>query len=207
MDKKRKKVAKVAPLHPCDERGNNNTQHSPLLSPKKETKNVSWIPSDPASPKEEFTELITQNLKAEGFDEISSRIIGVLFIEPEEMSLEEIAIETGYSLSAVSTAMKNLSQFHIVRRFQKPGSKKAFFFLDKNLISIGAQALRIKYDNVILPSKRILPDIIEKYEQDSSEKARNELEIILRYYRQIVKLESVVGGFLDEIEKIVLDEE
>ena len=207
MDKKKKKVAKIAPLHPGDERGKNNAQRCPLLSPRKDTKNVSWIPQDPASPKEEFTELIAQNLKSEGFDEISSRIVGVLFIEPEEMSLEEISIETGYSLSAVSTAMKNLSQFHIVRRFQKPGSKKAFFFLDKNLVSIGAQALRMKYDNVILPSKKILPEIIEKYEQESSDKSQSELEIISRYYRQILKLESIVERFLDEMENIALDEE
>ncbi|MDW7733203.1 MAG: hypothetical protein SCH66_12350 [Methanolobus sp.] len=206
MDNKRKKVAKIVPLHPGDERGKNKTQRCPLLSPKKDTKNVSWIPHDPASPKEEFTELITRNLRSEGFDEISSRIVGVLFIEPEEMSLEEISIETGYSLSAVSTAMKNLSQFHIVRRFQKPGSKKAFFFLDKNLVSIGAQALRIKYDNVILPSKKILPDIIEKYEQESSDRSRSELEIITRYYRQMLKLESIVENFLDEMENIVRDE-
>jgi DNA-binding transcriptional regulator GbsR (MarR family) len=131
----------------------------------------------------------------------------VLFIEPEEMSLEEISIETGYSLSAVSTAMKNLSQFHIVRRFKKPGSKKAFFFLDKNLAAIGAQALRMKYDSVILPSKKMLPDIIEKYERDVSDKNTGELEIVTRYYRQIMKLESIVEKFLDEMENIDTDEE
>ncbi|TGC08439.1 GbsR/MarR family transcriptional regulator [Methanolobus halotolerans] len=206
MDKKRKKVAR-APLNPGDKRGENNTRRCPLLSPRKETKNVAWIPHDPASPKEEFTELITQNLRSEGFDEISSRIVGVLFIETEEMSLEEISIETGYSLSAVSTAMKSLSQFHIVRRFQKPGSKKAFFFLDKNLVSISAQALRMKYDSVILPSKKMLPDIIEKYEQERLERSRRELEIITHYYRQILKLESIVGDFLDEMENIVHQEE
>jgi len=207
MDKKRKEIANIAPLHPGDERGNNQRHRCPLLSPRKDAKNVSWISSDPVSPKEEFIELITQNLKSEGFDEISSRIIGVLFIEPEEMSFEEICIETGYSLSAVSTAMKNLSQFHIVRRFQKPGSKKAFFFLDKNLTAIGTQALRMKYDNVILPSKKILPDIIGKYELEKSGKARSELEIVTRYYRHMLKLESIVENFLDEMENIALDDE
>jgi DNA-binding transcriptional regulator GbsR (MarR family) len=131
----------------------------------------------------------------------------VLFIEPEEMSLEEISIETGYSLSAVSTAMKNLSQFHIVKRFKKPGSKKAFFFIDKNLAAIGAQALRMKYDNVILPSKKMLPGIIEKYEHVGSDKTASELEIITRYYRQILKLESIVRNFLDEMENIDIEEE
>jgi DNA-binding transcriptional regulator GbsR (MarR family) len=209
MDEKEKKTAKITPLRPCDERGNNARERCSLLYPntKRENRDVSWIPSDQDSPKQEFTELIAQNLKSEGFDEISSRIVGVLFIEPEEMSLEEISIETGYSLSAVSTAMKNLSQFHIVRRFKKPGSKKAFFFLDKNLASIGAQALRMKYNSVILPSKKILPDIIKKYESEGLDKTTGELEIITRYYRQIMKLESIVEKFLDEMENIDTDED
>jgi DNA-binding transcriptional regulator GbsR (MarR family) len=209
MDDNEKKTAKITPLRPGDERGSNTRERCSLLYPntKRETRDISWIPSDQESPKQEFTELITQNLKSEGFDEISSRIIGVLFIEPEEMSLEEISIETGYSLSAVSTAMKNLSQFHIVKRFKKPGSKKAFFFIDKNLAAIGAQALRIKYDNVILPSKKMLPGIIEKYEHVGSDKNASELEIITRYYRQILKLESIVRNFLDEMENIDIEEE
>jgi DNA-binding transcriptional regulator GbsR (MarR family) len=209
MDDKEKKTAKIAPLRSGNKRWSNTREQSSLLYPraKRDPANVSWIPSDSESPKQKFTELIAQNLKYEGFDEISSRIVGVLFIEPEEMSLEEISIETGYSLSAVSTAMKNLSQFHIVKRFKKPGSKKAFFFLDKNLAAIGAQALRMKYDSVILPSKKMLPDIIEKYERDVSDKNTGELEIVTRYYRQIMKLESIVEKFLDEMENIDTDEE
>ena len=160
---KKKKTAKMAPSSLGDEKYNNDRHCRSLLSPKKEPQNISWILSENSGPKEEFAELISRNLKLEGFDEISSRIVAVLFIEPEELSLEKISIETGYSLSAVSTAMKNLSQYHIVKRFKKPSSKKAFFYLDKNLSSIGAQALRMKYGNIILPSKKILPSIIKKY--------------------------------------------
>jgi DNA-binding transcriptional regulator GbsR (MarR family) len=207
MDRKRKEVARIVPPHPGDERGNIDRQRSPLLSPRKDTKNLFWVSSDPAGPKEEFKELIAQNMRLEGFDEISSKIVGVLFIESEEMSLEEIAIETGYSLSAVSTAMKKLSQFHVVRRFQKPGSKKAFFFLDKNLASFGAQALKMKYDNIILPSKKILPDIIEKYGTEKSDKTESELEIVVCYHRQILRLESVVKEFIEKMDNITDEDE
>jgi hypothetical protein len=65
----------------------------------------------------------------------------------------------------------------------------------------------MKYDNVILPSKKILPDIIGKYELEKSGKARSELEIVTRYYRHMLKLESIVENFLDEMENIALDDE
>ncbi|MEZ5336378.1 MAG: hypothetical protein R2741_14680 [Methanolobus sp.] len=207
MDKKGKKVARVTPVHPGDERVCKKGHRSSLLSPRREPENISVITGDDGHAKDDFIELIVQNLKAQDFDEISSRIIGTLFIETEEMSLEEIAIETGYSLSAVSTAMKNLSQFHVVRRFNKPGSKKAFFFLDKNLVSIWTQSLRKKFDNVIIPSKKILPEIIDKYEIEGLESSASELAIVEHYYRQILKLEDIVEHFLSEMDNIDQDKQ
>ncbi|WP_340820509.1 hypothetical protein [Methanolobus sp. WCC4] len=207
MGKKGKKVARVTPVHPGDERVCKKGHRCSLLSPGREPENISVITGDSGHAKDDFIELIAQNLKAQDFDEISSRIIGTLFIETEEMSLEEIAIETGYSLSAVSTAMKNLSQFHVVRRFNKPGSKKAFFFLDKNLVSIGTQSLRTKFDNVIIPSKKILPEIIEKYEAEGLESSASELAIVEHYYRQILKLENIVDDLLTEMDNIDKDSE
>ncbi|WP_406658155.1 hypothetical protein V7O62_06305 [Methanolobus sp. ZRKC2] len=200
-EKKKAKVAKVIPSRPGDERiGKEKRCYIPLPNP--EGKSLSGDYAISTKPRDEFIELISQNLKAQGFDEISSRIVGVLFIETEEMSLEEIAIETGYSLSAVSTAMKNLSHLHIVKRFKKPGSRKAFFFLDKNLVSAGTQVLRTKYEDVIIPSKKRLPDIIEKYKNENSKNSEEELRIIEHYHRQVLKLEKVVKNFLEEMEKI-----
>ncbi|MDK2947768.1 MAG: hypothetical protein PWQ63_928 [Methanolobus sp.] len=198
---KREKTARVIPVHPGDERIGRTNSRCSLLSPRKE-RITTVISGDPGHPRDDFIELITQNMKTLGFDEISSKILGVLFIETEEMSLEEIAIETGYSLSAISTAMKNLSQYQVIRRFTKPGSKKVFFFLDKDLVSMEAQILRMKYENLFVSSKKALPGIIEKYELLDSELSENELEIADQYYRQISKLEKIIGNLLEAIETV-----
>jgi len=200
-----KTSVKIVPLQPGDERACNDRNRSLLFTPRRNPEKLFWVTSDPTSPREDFKELIAQNLKVEGFDDISSKIVSVLFIEPEEMSLEEISIETGYSLSATSTAMKNLSQYHILRRFRKPGSKKVFFFIDKNFMSIVAQALRMKYDKIILPSKKELPEIIRNYEENGLRSSGFEFEIITRYHKQMQKLELIVENFLTELENI--DEE
>ena len=60
------------------------------------------------NPKEDFVELLTEVNRRKGLDELTSRIIGILFIEPYEVSLDELSERTGYSMSAVSTAMKLL---------------------------------------------------------------------------------------------------
>ena len=200
-EKKKVKVAKVMSVRPGGDRVGKE-KHCYYPSPNLRSKNISGDYANPTKPRDEFIELISQNLKAQGFDEISSRIVGVLYMETEEMSLEEIAIETGYSLSAVSTAMKSLSHFHIVKRLKKPGSRKAFFFLDKNLISAGTQVLRTKYEDVIVPSKKRLPAIIEKYRHEDSKNSEDELRIIEHYHKQVLKLEKVIKDFLEEMEKI-----
>jgi len=120
------------------------------------------------SPKNEFIELIAENRKVNGLDELSSKIIGILFIEPEEVALDELANRTGYSLSAVSTALKFIERAGIVKRSKKPKSKKVYFYMGKDILAMFLQIMRRKYEKIILPSKQKLPRIIEKYKQEST---------------------------------------
>ena len=191
-DKEEKKIAHVTPVRIGDERvGKEKLWKYP--SPDALIKKMSRARVDP---KEDFIELITQNMKVQGFDSISSKIIGVLFIETKEISLEDIAKKTGYSLSAVSTAMKGLDSLHVIKRIKKPGSRKVFFYLDKNIISAGVQVLKTKYEKVMLPSKKALPEIIEEYKFfDDSEISKKELEIVENYYQQLIKMENVIKYF------------
>jgi len=115
------------------------------------------------SSKSEFIELISTNSKVSGLDDLSSKLIGILYAEPGEIALDELAKRTGYSLSAVSTAMKFVERAGIVKRLKKPKSRKVYFCMEKDIISLFIQLLRRKYENVILPSKHKLPKIIEGY--------------------------------------------
>jgi len=72
-------------------------------------------------------------------------------------------------------------------------------------MSIVAQALRMKYDKIILPSKKELPEIIRNYEENGLRSSGFEFEIITRYHKQMQKLELIVENFLTELENI--DEE
>ena len=74
------------------------------------------------SPRDEFIDIISKNCQVDGFDELTSKIVGTLFIEPTEVALEDLAKMTGYSLSAVSTAMKLVVRTGLVKRMKKPGS-------------------------------------------------------------------------------------
>jgi len=137
-------------------------------------------------PKNAFIELIVENSKVNGFDELSSKIIGILFIEPEEVALDELANRTGYSLSAVSTALKFIERAGIVKRSKKPKSRKVYFYMGKDILAMFLQIVRRKYEKILLPSKQKLPNIIELYKQDSSKKSGAELMIVEDYYKSLI---------------------
>ena len=153
------------------------------------------------SPKNEFIELIAENSKVNGLDELSSKIIGILFIEPEEVALDELANRTGYSLSAVSTALKFIERAGIVKRSKKPKSKKVYFYMGKDILAMFLQIMRRKYEKIILPSKQKLPRIIEKYKQESTKESEEELKIVENYYKEVLFFEQILKEFIETFEQ------
>lgn len=81
--------------------------------------------------KREFENLVHQGMKSYGLDELSSKLLAILYSEPNPLTLEELTLMTGYSFSAVSAAMKLLSDVTLVNKTRKAGSKSYTFQLKK----------------------------------------------------------------------------
>ena len=145
----------------------------------------------------EFIQLMTQNTMSNGLDELSSRITGILFIEPREISLEEIAKKTGYSISAVSGSSKLLEKLNIIKRLKKPGSRKVFYFMEKDIFCIFIRALKMKRDKVVKPSLERLPVIIAHYKKKKVPGTADELKIVENYYCQVKAFGRILEKMLE----------
>jgi HTH-type transcriptional regulator, osmoprotectant uptake regulator len=152
------------------------------------------------SAKEEFITLMTNNARINGLDDLFCRIVGILFAEPEEVALEELSKRTGYSLSAVSTALKIAEQHGFVKRISKPGSKKAYFYMEKGIASMFSDMLLKKYEHIVLPSKQHLPEIILKYKSEKSPESREGLKIAESYYKQILMFDKIFSTMRTQLE-------
>lgn len=152
------------------------------------------------SARNEFIELIVQNCRQNGFDDLTSKIVGELYIEPKEVSLKMLSKKTGYSLSAVSTSMKFLVNIGIVRRIKKPKSRELYFFMEKDMVAFMLDTMRRKYEFALLASKEALPKIIEKYKMKWREISADELKVIEQYYGQVVAFEDIIKNFIAELE-------
>ncbi len=151
-------------------------------------------------PRDEFIDLISKNCQVDGFDELTSKIVGTLFIEPEEVALEDLAKMTGYSLSAVSTAMKMVVRTGLVKRLKKPGSRKVYFYMEKDMIKTIMQIMQRKHELVITKTKKELPNIIKKYGSEKSKASKDELQIIKAYQKQVLVFENVIGSLIQMLE-------
>jgi DNA-binding transcriptional regulator GbsR (MarR family) len=152
----------------------------------------------PGTAKSEFIDLISRINRAKGLDELHSCIIGILYAEPGEVSLEELSRRTGYSLSAVSTAMKFLERAGVAKRVRKPGSKKVYFFMEKDLIASFIDAMKRSHETALLTAKDAVPGIIERYK--SRKGPSDELRIIENYYRQLLTVEGILKEFIAKLE-------
>ncbi len=59
--------------------------------------------------------------------QLQGRIWALLYLEPNPMSLDEIAAELQQSKSNISTTIRGLIEWHLVRRVSVPGSRKDYY--------------------------------------------------------------------------------
>ncbi|MFP4116852.1 MAG: GbsR/MarR family transcriptional regulator [Candidatus Aenigmatarchaeota archaeon] len=152
-------------------------------------------------PREEFKELLAETHRMRGIDELSSQLIAELFIESGKLSLKELAERTGYSLSAVSSEMKNLGNSSFIKRTKKPGSKKIYFHIEKSLMKNFLEGISEKHKKIMDMLEQKLPRIIDKYENKGGGGSNEEKEIVENYYREIQAMDKIFEELRGKIEK------
>ena len=134
-------------------------------------------------------------------DKLAVHLISILFLEIEEISLEELAQKSGFSLASISNKARMLEQMGFLKRTCKPGTKKVYVFIEKDLFKIMREHLLKKQEIMIHQMKQGLPFIIEKHEHKSlTEKERKELKIVKDYLKQISALDLIIKDLYKKLD-------
>ena len=144
----------------------------------------------------EFRDLITETQLAKGKNDITARIMGILYASVEPVSLEELANLTGYSLSAVSMTMKFLILDERIKRVKIQGSKKAYFFMEKDLIPLSIKLIKITEKQSEKLNQKI-PEIISKYEKNK--KYEKEVRTLKEYNKQVQFINGLYAGLVKKL--------
>ena len=138
-----------------------------------------------------------------GLDPLSSKIIALVYISPEDVAMDEIARETGYSLASISLKVAMLAQFEIISKTRKPNSKKCYVHMEKNFIDATIDQLARKQQNQLSYAKSELPGIIEKFrEKAKTDDDKRKLLVVEEYYGQVMRFDSVIVEMIDMLKKI-----
>jgi len=140
----------------------------------------------------EITEFGVKMFESFGLDTLTAKLVTVLYFSPKEVSMEELSKKTGYSLSSVSNKMRVLENV-FVERIKKPGTKKVYYYMEKNLIKINQRKIKAAYENTINPVKRFAPNVLKKYgSKKLSEEDKQRLDILAAYHQQVLKFEKML---------------
>lgn len=153
---------------------------------------------------DDFINLMSEMARRNGLGEVASRIFGILYIEPDEICLEELCTRTGYSMAAVSTDLKMLTDVGMVTRLKKPGSRKLFFAMEKDFTKMIRQGLERKYKLNIPEAKEKIPKIIQEFRQSAPKDAssRKKLEAMELYYKRIMKMDKIFTQMFREMDDL-----
>lgn len=148
---------------------------------------------DAAEARERVIEAIERSAEIYGLKRSYGRLYGILFFEPEQLSLDELVDRSGYAKSTVSNAMGTLERFHMVHRRSVPGEgKRAYFEAERDLWYVFQQFLQQEIRREIKTMTRALEDAEELLEASDTERADRDLERVRRLKRVYDRSETVV---------------
>lgn len=167
--------------------------------------------SSPNTPQpiQKFQETMFNMARAHGLDTVASCIMAFLSIQTTEVTMDDIAKHTGYSLASISTAANALIRMRIINKTKKPGSKKLYLTGNQNPISMMEEKIHIMKEHEIGEQKNELPKIIkelkiiikEEKNKDKKNQYKKQLKIIEKHAEESEFMMHVMEIIQQEIEK------
>lgn len=148
-----------------------------------------------------FTEMIQRMAALQGMDELTGHIFALLYLEPKEIAMDDLAKNTGYSLASISNKIKFLESAGLIKKSKKPGSKKIYLSMEKDMLKIMRKGIEKKQKFVINTVKTEVPDIL-KQAKPKSDLDKKKLTIIQNYYDHVMKFEKILEIMFVEMEKL-----
>ncbi len=126
-----------------------------------------------------------------GYNEVHGRILSVLLIEEQSLSLQDLCKSTGYSPASISLSLDLLELVGVVKKVKRSGDRKLYAKLDGDLLEGLRKALMFKLQKEISATLLDLKSYKEKgTDGRQSPRAKN---AILKMEKEVKRLEEYVN--------------
>jgi DNA-binding transcriptional regulator GbsR (MarR family) len=132
-----------------------------------------------------------------GYSPLHGRIIGVLLVQGREVSLQELARETGYSVSMISLSLDLLELLGVIKRVKKTGDRNLYIVLQGDLLEClkNAIILRVKksIDSTLLDFGERRKGL-KKLRGEEKRKMLRTLDVLERETKRLEKYVRLLSG-------------
>ncbi|RMF55947.1 hypothetical protein D6745_00770 [Candidatus Woesearchaeota archaeon] len=150
-----------------------------------------------------FINFIVGVYRAFGMDMLSSKLLAILYLEPNEIPMEKLAKMTGYSLASVSNKMRLFEGTNTVQRIKKPGTKRVFYYMEKDFCRLMENKFKAFYEKEILPSKKFVPQLLKENRGiNLNNEEKEKMRIIKNYYKQMLMIEKALRNINFHLKKM-----
>ena len=148
----------------------------------------------------QFTEFFRTIGKSYNFDDLTSLIYARIFIDPDEVAMEDLAKETGYSLASISNKLKILETRGVVTRRTRPGTRKVYVFAEKDMMRMMVSFFIQYQQGEAVLVKSGIPKMLEGLKGKKPGKREKAQKAILeKYYADTLKFDELVTRLLEEL--------
>lgn len=127
-----------------------------------------------------------------GYSPLHGQIIAVLLVRGKSLSLQEIAQETGYSVSMISLSLDLLELLGVVKKIKKAADRKLYVEFSGDLLEALKSAILVKVSKSISSSLSEFEEGKKKLENVQDEEGKRVLSTIETLENQIKRLKTYV---------------
>jgi len=161
------------------------------------------MPQSLAKIKKDFSQGLSHISRFWGFPKGMGAILGVLYLSPTALSLDEIVQETGLTKGAVSTEIRALARMGLVHRCTKLGDRKDYYEAETDFYaairSILKERQNSEFDRAVRSVKETLETMEENWVEaeewqfvyERVQALQNFFDAIESLSRAVIKLESL----------------
>ena len=128
-----------------------------------------------------------------GYSPLHGKIIGALLVNNREMSLKEIAKETGYSVSMISLSLDLLEILGVIKKIKKTGDRNLYVSLQGDLLECLKNAIIMRVQKSISNTLSEFESAKKQLNALSTSEKQNSLKSIAILENHIKRLEKYVN--------------
>ena len=149
---------------------------------------------------QQFTDFYRVIGRSYNFDDLTTLIYARLFIDPDEVAMEDLARETGYSLASVSNKIKILETCGVVVRRTRPGTRKVYVFAPKDMVKVMLNYLTGYQQGEVAMVKSDIPRMLDGLKgKKLSIREKEQKEILKKYFADTLLFDDMITRFLAEL--------